>query len=115
MSFARPLIARHHLERRDRCERRQLAIFLNNAGVTEINRSLQRTELAGLVEGGAFARYFITNRLTARVGYEFWWIHGVALAPRQIGAVISQNTGRHLEGTTEIIFYGASGGIEYVW
>jgi hypothetical protein len=29
--------------------------------------------------------------------------------------VISQNTGLHLEGTTEVIFYGASAGVEYVW
>ena len=89
--------------------------FVSNAGIIEINRSLQRTEFAGLVEGGSFLRYFITPRLTARVGYEFWWIHGVALAPRQIGAAITQNTGRHLEGTTEVLFYGASAGVEYVW
>ena len=55
------------------------------------------------------------RRLTARVGYEFWWLHGVGLATRQIGASINRNTGRHFEGTTEILFYGASAGLEYVW
>jgi hypothetical protein len=89
--------------------------FLSNAGTIEINRSLQRTEFAALIEGGAFARYFITPRLTARIGYEFWWLHGVALAPRQIGSAITRNTGSHLEGTTEILFYGGSAGVEYVW
>jgi hypothetical protein len=67
------------------------------------------------VEDGAFTRYFIIPRLTARVGHEFWWIHDVALALRQIGTVISQNAVRHLDGTAEIIVYGGSAAIEYVW
>jgi hypothetical protein len=88
---------------------------VSNAGVIEINRSLQRTEFAGLVEVGTFARYFITPRLTDPRRLRIWWIHGVVLAPCQIGSAITQNPGRHLEGTTEIMFYGASAGVEYVW
>jgi hypothetical protein len=90
-------------------------ILVNNAGITEVNRVNQRTEFAALIEGGAYARYFITRRLTARVGYELWWLHGVGLAPGQFGSRIKLNTGREFHGNGELTFHGAAAGLEYVW
>jgi len=90
-------------------------VLVRNAGINQINRTDQGVEFAALVEGGTFLRYFVTQRLSARAGYEFWWIHGVGLASRQFGSTISNRVGREFRGTNEIFFYGASAGLEYVW
>jgi hypothetical protein len=90
-------------------------VLLRNAGVNQINRTDQDVEFAALIESGTYLRYFITRRLTARIGYEFWWIHGVGLASRQFGDTISRRTGREFVGTNELFYFGASGGLEFVW
>jgi hypothetical protein len=90
-------------------------VFVSNTGITQINRFDQDVEFAALIEGGTFVRYFVTPRLSARVGYEFWWMHGLGLASRQFGDQITPNTGRDFRGTNEVTFFGASFGIEYVW
>jgi hypothetical protein len=89
--------------------------FISNAGTVQVNQTDDQFDFASIVEGGAYLRYFITPRVTARVGYEFWWLHGVGLATRQFGSEVSFRTGSDFQSKNEVLFFGASAGIEIVF
>lgn len=65
-------------------------------------------ELAGFAEIGTGLRYQATECITATVGYELWYLGGVATAyDRAI------NFGSGLEADEDVIVHGATAGVEF--
>ena len=91
------------------------SVFLRNAGITEANNEEEEIEFAATIEGGAYLRYFLTPRLTARVGYEYLWVYGLAKADEQFGRRIKRSTGTRVDGNGDIFYHGATAGFEFVW
>ena len=89
--------------------------FLSNAGAVGINNSVRHAEFASIIQGGTYARYHITPRLSFRAGYEFWWVYGLGLANEQFGGRISPNTGNRIDANGDIFYHGSTVGLLYTW
>jgi hypothetical protein len=69
---------------------------------------------AVLVEAGANADYRFTSRLSLRGGYSLIWIDGGALAADQI-PVTSFSSDSGIANHNQVLYHGASLGLEYRW
>ena len=68
--------------------------------------SADHTKLSGLIEYGVSADYHFTNFLSAKIGYEFWYLMNVStVAANQSAAFVSGET-------DEVGFHGATASIE---
>lgn len=88
---------------------------LVNAGVTQINQTVDDLEFAALIQGGYFVRYAITPRIIARVGYEYLWIYGLGIAPQQVTNPVGVTTGGGFDGQGDTFYHGAAGGVEIIF
>ncbi|WP_417738642.1 hypothetical protein [Rosistilla oblonga] len=71
-----------------------------------LSSSGDHTELSGLIEYGVSADYHFTNFLSAKIGYEFWYMMNVStVAANQSSAFVSGET-------DEVGFHGATASIE---
>ncbi len=86
--------------------------FLANRGVTRLNAGDKDVDIAGLIETGAVARYRILPSVVATAGYEIWYLAGVATAPNQGVIPITPLTGSRVSAADEVLFHGATAGIE---
>ena len=91
------------------------SVLLTNAGATQINTSDNDINFAAMLEMGYYFSYYLTPRLSVRAGYEISWLYGLALAPSQVGDVVSPVTGNPLDGNDDLFFYGGVAGVEYTW
>jgi hypothetical protein len=88
---------------------------LTNGPVQWINNSFNDEDFAWMVETGLFATYHFSDRLSARVGYEGWFVDGVVIAAEQQLNPIDLNMGLRSDGRGDIFYHGASAGFEAVW
>lgn len=68
-----------------------------------------------LVEAGTFYQVNILPRVAARVGYEFWYLWGLALAPDQTDFVLGPASGSEMDVKGDLYFHGATAGVEARW
>lgn len=75
------------------------------------------TAICGIVELGASAEIVLTRNVTLRGGYQFLWMHGVALATEQHVNLITDPNGpqRQIENGADLIFFGPFVGLEISW
>ena len=88
---------------------------LTNGGVQWINNSFNDEDFAWMVETGVFATYHFSDRFSARVGYEGWFVDGVVIAAQQQLNPIDLNMGLRSDARGDIFYHGASAGFELVW
>jgi len=91
------------------------SFFLRNNGVVEIDNSDDDFELGSLIELSYGFSYQLTPAIKLRGGYEFWWINGVALVPGQIANPLTRSTGRHTDRNEDVVYHGATAGLEIIW
>ena len=89
--------------------------LLINAGRQESLTFDEKVRLSGEGEFALHFSYAITPRTQLRVGYEFWYVYGLATAPGQLHTFITPQTGRVNNNETELIYHGAMVGIERNW
>lgn len=88
---------------------------LVNAGVIQFDNESDKGQFAALGEFGIYADYKILPRVTARAGYELWWLYGVALAGEQEHYVLTRYAGRSLNSDGDILYQALTAGVEIVW
>ena len=88
---------------------------LSNGGTQWINNSFNDEDFAWMVETGVFAVYHLSDRLSAHVGYEGWFVDGVVIAGQQQLNPIDLNMGLRSDARGDIFYHGASAGFELVW
>lgn len=88
---------------------------LTNAGLQIINNDADRAQLAFLGEGGFFANFRLTQRITLWAGYEAWYVYGVALAAEQAFVPMSPQTGTSTKKDGDIFYHGGTAGVQYAW
>jgi hypothetical protein len=59
--------------------------------------------------------YQICDFWGARLGYNFIWLEGVALAPDQLDFTNTPDSGRHLDGDGSLFLHGVNLGLETRW
>jgi hypothetical protein len=89
--------------------------LLMNAGQQQSPTFDEKVRLSGVGEFALNISYAITPRTRLRMGYEFWYVYGLATAPGQLHTFITPNTGRVNNNETELIYHGAMVGIERTW
>jgi hypothetical protein len=89
--------------------------FFRNNGTTFVDNGSNGEEFAWMVESGAAAIYHFNDHLSARIGYEGWFVSGVAIAVEQQLNPIDLNMGNSSNVEGDIFYHGASAGFEYVW
>jgi hypothetical protein len=75
-------------------------------------RDLHENGLSYLAQGGVTARYHLRPNLSLRVGWEFMYITGLALAPNQIDFNPAAN---QLHITGDGFYSGVTAGTEFYW
>jgi hypothetical protein len=88
---------------------------LINDGVVEIFNDSQDVQFTFLGEWGLYATYKILPRVTARGGYEFWYLYGVAEAVDQDLRFLASFSGGNLNTDSDSFYHGVTGGVEIVW
>ncbi|MFV2067467.1 MAG: BBP7 family outer membrane beta-barrel protein [Pirellulales bacterium] len=86
----------------------------NDGGYVQINDA-DEVELSLLGEWGTYLSCRISPNISARIGYEFWYVSGVALAYDQVQNVVTPASGRSIDSGGDLVYHGATGGIEVVW
>ena len=71
-----------------------LQVFWSYNGITQINNSDDKHDWAVNFDVGYYLIRQLTPNIRARVGYEFWYIYQLALAPEQVQGLITTTTGR---------------------
>jgi len=84
-----------------------------NAGNLLVSTGDDDTELAGMFEMSAGARYYVTNNLHLRAGGELWYLTQIASAVDQFGGHITSGTGRNIDVGDGVFMYGVSVGAEW--
>ncbi|MER3414879.1 MAG: hypothetical protein C4297_01525 [Gemmataceae bacterium] len=99
----------------------QSSRFLNIPTEGEGRTTDERTDedgvrLAGVIEVGAYATYWITKNIAIRGGYDLIYVAGLALAPENLdNSPLPLNARRNLKDNGDIIYHGPSVGIEVRW
>ena len=88
---------------------------LRNGPTQWIDNSFNDEDFAWMVETGVFAIYHFNDRFSGRVGYEGWYVNGVAIAVEQQLVPIDLNMGLRSDARGDIFYHGASAGFELVW
>lgn len=83
-------------------------------GATIIDDGNDDEALAGFLEYGVQARYRLYRSVHLTVGYEFWYIDGVALAVDQPITNVNSAMGTQFFANDELFLHGGSFGVE-VW
>lgn len=80
--------------------------------VNNFGRDLHENGLSYLAQGGLTARYHLRPNLSLRVGWEFMYVTGLALAPNQIDFNPAIN---QLHITGDSFYSGVTAGTEFYW
>jgi hypothetical protein len=93
-------------------------VFGENSDITMqvLNRSLlsgQVDHTAALGEVGLIGIFQITDRLSARLGYQAMWLDGIAIAGDQVENLNPSNPKPYMGGT--LFYHGAMAGFEFVF
>jgi hypothetical protein len=90
-------------------------VKLDHAGVREVDNGEDEVQFAFLGELGWFGSYRILPRVTAFVGYELWYVYGVAEAVKQKVQPFTLETGKEVETDGDIFYHGGTVGLEVTW
>lgn len=88
---------------------------LSNGGVQHINNSANGEHFAWMVESGIYGVYNFNDRLSGRIGYEGWFVDGVAIAVHQHLNPVDASMGQSTNTAGEIFYHGASAGFDLLW
>ncbi len=88
---------------------------LINNNVPIFNVADNDESIAGLFEFGATTTFQATRNLSFRMGYELWYLTGMATIPGNTPGTISTTFGRHVDTDEEIFFNGVTAGAEVRW
>ena len=88
------------------------AIRVANRGVNLINAKRKDTDIAGLIQLGAIARYRILPKLVATAGYEAMYLAGIATASNQRYLPLNPGSGGRFSADDIILFHGGTFGLE---
>ena len=84
--------------------------------ITEITESnLQDETLTFLVEGGAYAAYFIRPNTSIRLGYNVMYMNGMATATNNLGILGGGTEFAKFELTGDTLYHGMNLGFEMSW
>ena len=89
-------------------------LFRNGSSVW-VNNSFNDEDFAWTLDVGVMATYHFSDRLSARVGYEGWFVDGVVIAVEQQLTPIDLNMGLRSDARGDIFYHGATAGIELIW
>jgi hypothetical protein len=76
-------------------------------------------ETSFLGECGLYGLYQVSDALAFRLGYQFMWLTGVAVAADQVGTTANFNVAGniasavHVEG--DAFLHGLNAGVEFAW
>jgi hypothetical protein len=84
-------------------------------GGVAINNDDDDLGVSALIESGAFYQVQLLPGASVRVGYEFWYIWGLALAPDQTDFVLGADEGSSTDVEGDTWFYGPTAGVEIAW
>ena len=90
------------------------ALMINN-GALQFANSDDDIEFAATIEIGYGVSFQVTPRIKVRGGYEFWWLYGLALAPDQVGSVLTAQSGSKVQTSNSTYYHGATAGVEVEW
>ncbi|XZE55639.1 hypothetical protein SH139x_001659 [Planctomycetaceae bacterium SH139] len=90
---------------------------LNVAAPTAVvlNSSADETELAGMIEIGSKLGINLTDSLSATIGYDFWYLSGLAEAGSQVSRNLSPATGFGINVDDDIFIHGVNAGLQFVY
>lgn len=88
---------------------------LRNGASQFINNSFNDEDFAWMVDVGVTANYHFSDRLTAKIGYEGWYVDGVLIAVEQQLNPIDLNMGLRSDARGDIFYHGATAGVELIW
>ncbi|MDZ4853134.1 MAG: hypothetical protein SGI77_27920 [Pirellulaceae bacterium] len=86
-------------------------LLVNDASFL-INTRTRDTDVAGMIEYKALARYRILPHVIVRAGYEAWILAGIATVSDQRYVPINPSTGLNYRASDIVFFHGATGGVE---
>ena len=64
---------------------------------------------------GVFSKVQLTRCLSARGGYEVWYLTELATVPGNTPALITPDIGRSIQTDEDIFFHGLTAGFELNW
>lgn len=93
---------------------KQSTSIINN-GANVVANGNENLDWALLAEFGGYTTYRIRPRATLRAGYEFWYLHRVALAPDQFQVNIGPALGSGLVNDGKLFLTALTVGAEFQW
>jgi hypothetical protein len=90
------------------------SVFINTGGPT-IRASDDEISFSFLSEVGVGANLQLTPGVALRLGYEMWYIWGLALAPEQIDFTVGPQMGAFHDDNGDIFIHGPTAGMNIVW
>ena len=88
---------------------------LNNNGFLISNSDNDNVDFSGLFEFGATAHYQLGPSFRLRAGYEAWVLTEMATVRDNVDFQITRSIGRNTQNDDDIVFHGASVGLELFW
>jgi len=80
-----------------------------------LNASADEAELAGMIEIGSKIGINLTDSLSATVGYDFWYLSGLAEAGTQVPRNLTPATGFGIAVDDDIFIHGVNAGLQFVY
>ena len=84
-------------------------------GSLPIDNKADNVAFSAMLDFGYYLSYRVSPRLTLRAGYEFWWIHGLAIAPDQLRGPLNHDSGIHLFSNGDALYHGGVVGAEWLF
>lgn len=91
-----------------------IASSTSTFGDTNFNqrRTAEDEEISGVFEVGSKLGYQVTSDITATIGYDMWYMAGVAATTEQIPFALTSTTGTAIDVDSGIFIHGLTAGIE---
>ena len=89
--------------------------FLRNAGVVQINNAHDSLRVSFLGEVGWYVGYQVSSHIKVQVGYELWWLYGLATVSDQNTNILRQQTGTSLDDNAAVYYQGTTVGVVIDW
>jgi hypothetical protein len=89
--------------------------FLRNAGVVQINNAHDSLRVSFLGEVGWYVGYQVSSHIKVQVGYELWWLYGLATVSDQNTSILREQTGTSLDDNAAVYYQGTTVGVVVDW
>lgn len=91
-----------------------MTTVITNAGAIQVETAEATVDFASLIELGYHVSFYVTPRIAVRAGYEAQWLYGLALAPDNLTNLFNLSN-KNVDANGDVVYHGASAGVEINW